>query len=83
MEVPPENSNLNSYVEAMFNNHIRVAYHCEKGCDDFAVGEKRSTLSSIDESSYLIVILSRALQTEFGYQLVTNKVNSTNDILIR
>ena len=83
MQVPPDNSDLSHHVEAMFNHHTRVAYHCEEGCQDFTEGEKRSTLFSIDDSPYLLVILSRALLTEYGYQLVGNKVHSTNDILIR
>ena len=49
MEVPPDESNLSAFVEAMFNHYTPVAYHCEEGCQDFSQGEKRTTLYSVDD----------------------------------
>ena len=49
----------------------------------FEGGEKRSTLASVEESQFITIILSRAIQTLDGYAVNRNKTISTNKTFIR
>ena len=83
MSVPPANSNLNNYVEDHLNETTRVSYHCEDGCKEFTSGDHQTAITSCDETQYIIVLLTRAIETFDGYRLVTNSVLSTKDISLR
>ena len=80
--VPPDNSNLNEYVEEFFNIRELVGLHCES-CKRFVQKEKWSELTEASEAEFVTVILQRAVENMDGYELVKNRVNSINDVFIR
>ena len=81
--VPPDNSNLNDYIESYFNSSSLIGLQCENVCDNFLPAEKRSQLTKSDETDFFIVILTRAVQTMDGFKLVKNETIPTNDVFIR
>ena len=83
MQVPPDQSNLKSYVEDLFNGSSKVDSHCQDGCKMTSLGERRTTLKSARDSKFIILIISRAVDSDHGYQLVKNSVVSTDPIEIR
>ena len=83
LDVPQENTYLNDTVEEFFNSNDLVGRFCEDGCKTFAQAERRSRITSIEETQYIIVVLSRALETVEGFKLVKNKVIPTRDVQIR
>ena len=80
--VPPDNSNLNDYVEDYLNSSCLVGVRCENNCQDFVQAEKRSTLKKSAETEFLVV-LTRAIETLDGFKLIKNKTISTDDVFIR
>ena len=82
-QVPPDNSNLNEYVEEYLNSSSLVGVYCENNCRQLCQAEKRSKVTRNAETEFLIVILTRAVETLDGYQLNRNRTTVTNDILIR
>jgi hypothetical protein len=83
MQVPPDESSLKFHAEKFFNESSTVETHCHDGCKQTGQGERRSTLKSTEDSQFIILIFSRAVDTELGFQLVTNSVISTDPIKIR
>ena len=83
MPVPPDNTNLNDYVEEHLNTSSLVGVFCEDGCQKFVQTEKRSTLTLANDSEFLIVILTLAIETLDGFKLVDNRTIPTNDVFIR
>ena len=83
LQVPPDGSNLNDYVEEFFNASSLVGIFCENGCAQFVQAEKSSKISRTAETDYVIVILTRAHETLDGYQLNSNKITATKDVYIR
>jgi hypothetical protein len=82
-QVPPDGSNLNDYIEDYFNTSSRVGRFCENGCQEFSPSEKRSTISLAAETNFIIVVLTRAIETLDGFQLNRDRVTATNDVFIR
>ena len=80
--VPPDNSNLNNFVEKFFNVGEFVNSLCSN-CKQIVKVEKKSELTEAIESEFLIIILRRAIETLDGFELVRNRTISTNDVLIR
>ena len=83
MTVPPNDSDMKDYVEDYLNEGLTMGYFCDEGCKKFSDKTKRTTLSSGINAKYLIVILTRGIETLDGYHLVTNKVTATSDISLR
>ena len=83
LQVPPDNSNLNEYVEEYLNSSSLVGVYCENNCRQLCQAEKSSKVTRNAETEFLIVILTRAVETLDGYQLNRNRTTVTNDILIR
>ena len=83
LPVPTDQSNFRCDVEQLFNGSEIVEYHCEEGCKERGQGEKKTTLKSVRDSSFIILILKRAIPSEEGYHLVKNKVVCTDPIEIR
>ena len=83
LQVPPDGSSLNDYVEEYFNSCSLVGAFCENGCKQFAQSEKRSSLTKADETKFLTIILTRAVETLDGFQLNRSNIIPTNDIWIR
>ena len=82
IEVPPDNTNLNEYVEEFFNISELQAMHCE-ACQNLVQKAKRSKLTLGSESEFIIVILNRGIETLDGFELVKNCTSPTNDVFIR
>ena len=59
-----------------------VSRTCEDGCKSLADAEKRSRLKSIHATEYIIVVLSRAVQTIEGLKMLKNKI-TPRDVRIR
>ena len=74
LPVPPNNSSLNDYIEEYFNTGSLVGKFCEDGCKNFIQAEKRSRLRLASETEFIIVILSRAIETIDGFELVETKL---------
>ena len=55
VDVPPDGSNLNEYVEKNLNDGIIVEYRCEDGCNAQFRAEKRTLLKSVEDTQFLIV----------------------------
>ena len=83
MEVPPDQSHARTHIEEFFNSSSAVEYHCEDGCKVRGQGERRTTLKSCRDTKFIIIIFSRAIASQHGYQLVKNNVSSTDPIVIR
>ena len=83
LDVPQDNTYLDDTVQNFFNSNDSVGRFCEDGCKTFAQAERRSRITSIKETQYIIVVLSRAIETLDGFKMVKNKVTPTRDIIIR
>ena len=83
LEVPPNNSILKEYVEDYFNEKSKSVYRCEDDCQALSEKMRYVSLTNSDEAKYLIVILTRYMDTLDGISLVENKINSTETIVIR
>ena len=83
MPVPPNGSDLRNYVEEFFNGGSSILRDCRDGCNTLSQKIQRTELHNSEEAKFLIVILSRGIETVDGYQLVDNKINSTDKVTIR
>ena len=83
LSVPPDGSNLKIYLENFLNEGSTVGVYCQEGCNAFSEKVKRTTLTCSNEAKFLIIILTRGIETLDGYQLVNNQVRSTDVINIR
>ena len=83
MEVPSNYTDLSTHVEAYFNERSTFGVYCEDGCKAFSRKTKWISLTNSDEIKFLIVILTRGIETLDGYQLVKSKIKSTKDVNIR
>ena len=83
LPVPPNDSNLNEYIEDYFNGSSSVRFFCENGCNNVVQSKKISTLTRAAETEFIVVILRRAVETLDGFQLNRNRTIPTNDVLIR
>ena len=81
--VPPDESSLNDYVEEYFNVNSLVGLHCENTCQSFVQVEKNSKLTLTKETEFFTVILTRAVETFNGFQLVKDRTMATDDVYIR
>ena len=83
MNVPPDQSKLKFFVEELFNGSTVLEYFCEDGCKMRCQGIRRTALKSTKDTKFIILILSRAMITVNGIELVDNKVTCTDDVNIR
>jgi hypothetical protein len=83
IDVPPNGSKLNEYVEQTLNGYCEVEYHCQGGCNVNCEAENRSMIKTSADTNFIIVILRRVIQGEEGPVIVKNKVNSCDNICIR
>ena len=81
IDVPPNGSKLNQYVENMLNGFIKVDYKCAFGCNIGA--ENRMMIKNSMETEYLIIILRRIIQDAEGRKIVLNMTDSLHNIHIR
>ena len=83
MEVPQDQSTAKEHIEQFFNGYTIVENNCSDGCRVKGQGTRRTTLKSCRESKFIIIIFSRAIESEYGYQIAQNIVKSTDPILLR
>ena len=83
LQVPPDNSKLSDHMEEHFNLSSMVGKFCENKCQRFVESEKRSTITSIADTEFIPVILTRAVETMDGFKLSRKKTISTNEVCIR
>ena len=83
IDVPPDQSNLKSYAENLFNGSTTVESLCYDGCNRRGQGIRKTELKSTRDSNFIILILSRAVNFGERYQLVRNRVTCTDAINIR
>ena len=83
MDVPSDGSNLKDLVEKNINDCSIVQYHCEDGCKAHCEADTQSIIRDVNEAQFIIVILRRAIMTEIGIEIVTNKINAAQDIFVR
>jgi hypothetical protein len=83
IDVPPNGSKLNEYVEKSLNGFCEVQYSCQDGCNVNCEAENRAMIKSCKDANFLIVILRRVVQGEAGPVIVENRVNSCDNICIR
>jgi hypothetical protein len=81
--VPPDGAHLKNYIEEYLNEGTKVGCYCQEGCNAFSEKRKRISLTNSDEAKFLIIILTRGIETLDGFQLVKSKINSTDIINIR
>ena len=83
MDVPPNNSKLNEFVEECFNGVCNVEYHCNDGCNQKNGAENRGTLKCCKDTEFLIVMLRRVVQGEEGLEILQHTVSPGDAIHIR
>ena len=83
LQVPPDSSNLNDYIEDYFNTSSMVGAFCENVCQQLVPSEKRSMMTLAAETDFITVVLTRAIETLDGFQLNRNRIRATNDVFIR
>ena len=83
LNVPPRNSKLKIYIERYFNEESEVEAFCSDICKATVNKTQKNTISDEHPPNFLIVVLSRGITTELGYELIENEVQVTDDIDIR
>ena len=83
LDIPPNDLNLNEKMEEYFNMSELIGVHCDGDCQQVTQVEKRNQLTDATDTMFLLVILSRAIQTADGFAVNENKVEATNDVFIR
>ena len=83
MEVPPDGSDLKAQVENYLNDGLPRLYNCEEGCKELRQKTIRMTVTNIQETEYLTIVLSRGIETMDGYKFLKHRNNVAKDISIR
>jgi len=84
IDVPPHGTKLKDYVENNLNEEYNLQSVCEDQCKKVPEKIKRISLSAEDyEAKYVVVVLSRAVHTEVGYEFSKNEVDATEQIGLR
>ena len=83
IQVPPDGADLNSSLEDYFNTSDLVGRQCDDACKKFVLAESRNQLTLASQTKFILVILSRGLNSIEGFNLNQNETNATNDLFIR
>ena len=83
LQVPQDNSSLKDSIEEYLNMSSLVGKFCEGDCQTLVQSQKRSTISSIAETEFLIVILTRAIETLEGFEFNRKEAISTDNVILR
>ena len=84
LPVPPNNSNLKKYVEEYLNEETRIDGFCEDQCEIITEKIQKTRVSiENEEAKFLVIILSRGVQTEDGFKFLKSNVNATEEICLR
>ena len=82
LKVPPNETHLNTSVEEYLNTSDLVEWFCD-GCKKNTQAEKRQQLAMGIETDFMIIILSRGMDSADGFTLNTNNIISTSDLFVR
>ena len=83
MNVPPDNSILSEFLEDYFGTSTLNARFCPDDCKKLCQAEKRSAIKNVRQTEFFLVILTRAIESLDGFELIENRTISTNDVYIR
>ena len=83
VDVPPDNSSLSEFLEDYFCTSTLSARFCDDGCKTLSQAEKRSAIKLVKETEFILVILTRAMDSLDGFELNKNRTISTNELYIR
>ena len=70
-------------MEEYLNISSLVSIFCEDACQKLCQKEQRTRLTLSSEAEFIVIILTRTVDTMDGMKLIKNKVDSTNDVYIR
>ena len=82
LSVPANNSNLNDHIEETYNTASLFGRVCD-GCKQFTQAEVRNQISLASGTKFILILLSRAMNSVEGFFLNDNKVVATDDLFIR
>ena len=71
------------FIEKLLNEGTKERVICEEKCKNLSEKIKRTSLTNSDEADFLIVILSRGIDTPNGFQMLKNETKATDMINIR
>ena len=80
--VPANNSNLNDYLEEVFNQSDLVTKRCEDGCNKIVQAQKQSQLVCGKDTDFITIVLSRSISTNEGFEVNFNRIVATNEVFI-
>ena len=83
LQVPPDMSNLNNYLENSLNTCELVTKKCEESCRVEVQVEKRSKLKCGVSTKFFTDVMTRAISSSEGFDMIRNRVISTNELFIR
>ena len=83
IDVPPPGSNLKFYIETLLNEGTKQHIKFEEKCKSLSEKVKRTSLTNSDEADFLIILLSRGIETPNGFQMLENETKATDIINIR
>ena len=83
LKVPPNNSSLSNALQDHFNKSSTIVKNCEACGKKSVEAEIKSQLTMASSTDFLLVILSRAIQTIEGFEINLNNVIATDDVYIR
>ena len=83
MTVPPDGTALKTQVEDYLNEGLTRLYNCEDGCKKVSQKIRKMTLTSSAEARFIIVVLSRGIESLDGYTFLKNRTTATDDLSLR
>ena len=75
VSVPEDNSNLNDHIEERYNTASLIGRVCD-GCKQFTQAEVRNQISLASRTKFILILLSRAMNSIEGFSLNKNKGDS-------
>ena len=82
LPIPRTNTNLATFIENLFNNGNEVENNCTN-CKKKSMGIHRKTLTNVTNTQFIVLLISRVLETLDGYEFIQNRVNSTGNVYLR
>ena len=84
LDVPPSGSDLGDFVERELNQGYPVDnYHCQEGCGQRLTAEHKTTVHTIVDKHFLMIILRRVVDGVNGIEINQNRVKATGDVEIK
>ena len=83
LKVPQNNSSLRDALNDIFNKSSNMEKNCDECGNSNVLAEMRSQLIDASDTNFLLVILSRGIQTMEGFNINQNNVIMTDEVHIR